>query len=1047
MFHIQRTIASNPERKSWLNILPSIFLIISLSAGADTTSLQFITRDFSKNHIDFQQNKLGLDPNIIEENLDADKKPIYAGGTGTITTNGQANFDQWYRNSPGVNLSTSGTLIVDNTITSDPDVYTYSANPFFPIDNQLLGNEGRENNFHFTTELNTSFEYRGGEVLRFSSDDDLWVFINGKLAVDIGGIHTTETREINLDEIATEFGIIPGSTYDFDLFFAERQTTSSVLRFDMPTPAPRILASPENGDSVPTNGSIRVFLVFAEVDFKPCTGNANKAADNWKEGKLPDFKNSLFDHSENVINFPTGFITDYFHQMSFGQYIVLGDYYPELITLNCNSTINANAVMTEIKNTNTEQIQTANKHQLDDFDLWDIDGNRNGQVKPPQADESVDMLLILWRNYSPNCEKEWTIPAGECSGGFITGQTSFSFEDKIGFNNVGQFNDYGGISTGILIHEYMHPVLGGNNWHVGGGAGRHTVHLRQGTYGLLSAFPAVSNVVSGWDRNHIGWQHDEKQFLISSQDETENEMPSDMTIASHPDGGIFVLRDFVENGDAIRIKLPHINWQKLDDNKNQYLWIENHQRISKYDINHEEIKRKDVPCVKEWSPGLYAYIQIGKDTKSSDVNSDGVVDVSDIYPSGNRYPNALASYLFPLTAEGNYDYYYRLDEVDTKGEVCQWVDNLSIPVEQSLSLSNPFTGYSEIYNQIDSDNIFQKNSSGQQEAIQGDPTLIPFGNGRLFSGDANYVLSELIDGQVVKEIPQFGDDQDAFSFKTGNTKLSIGTNPAPVPVYTNTSNNWFSGLTPASLTGASYENRTIWLNGLSIEILDEININNSSDKKVIVVQVRWDDYLIENDVRWTGNIVLQNDDNDPLKRKSRIILAEGKNLYLDRGLSPTQDIANLAAETIEIPTNGGSIYPSGLGVESGRLFTEPTHLLVKAGTKLHLERNSTLWLLNKSTLEVEAGAEVHLEPGASIQVGVGSSENNKKINGVVRNFGDLDNPPDGCVDRNDLRTLLTVIRSKNGSVFYDLNEDNKIDIADARKLVNYFSNSRGKSCP
>lgn len=82
----------------------------------------------------------------------------------------------------------------------------------------------------FTTEIHTYFEYRGGEYFEFRGDDDVWVFINGELVVDLGGMHSSLTASVHLDNIAELAQLEINKTYAFDLFHAERRTDASNFR-------------------------------------------------------------------------------------------------------------------------------------------------------------------------------------------------------------------------------------------------------------------------------------------------------------------------------------------------------------------------------------------------------------------------------------------------------------------------------------------------------------------------------------------------------------------------------------------------------------------------------------------------------------------------------------------------------------------------------------------------------------------------------------------------------------------------------------------------
>ena len=185
--------------------------------------------------------RFGPDPGLVATTLGADQTPVYAGpAEGTVTTTGPENFATWFHDTAGVNMGQTLTLqfLPDPSKPGDPNAYYYDSSTmgcaaatcpgFFPIDGQLLGNEGNAHNYHMTFELHLEFKYHPGDVFTFIGDDDIWVFVDNKLALDLGGTHNEVTGQITLDTL----GLSDGQTYPIAFFWSERHVVGSNLRIE-----------------------------------------------------------------------------------------------------------------------------------------------------------------------------------------------------------------------------------------------------------------------------------------------------------------------------------------------------------------------------------------------------------------------------------------------------------------------------------------------------------------------------------------------------------------------------------------------------------------------------------------------------------------------------------------------------------------------------------------------------------------------------------------------------------------------------------------------
>jgi fibro-slime domain-containing protein len=230
-----------------------------MDAGDCGSTLDVLYRDFdacctmpppANAHPDFEMQFSGdvVRRGLVETTLGTDQKPVFKDSVGhpalamsptAINTDwnpkdpvitSAASFKQWY-NTSSINRAIPKKLVLTES-TPGSGIFGYESSMFFPLDpSEGFGITPKNNdmgmNFLFTTEIHVQFTYTKGQKFTFRGDDDMWIFVNGQLALDLGSMHGPEEGTIDFDAQAASLNIVAGGSYNMDVFHAERHMRGS----------------------------------------------------------------------------------------------------------------------------------------------------------------------------------------------------------------------------------------------------------------------------------------------------------------------------------------------------------------------------------------------------------------------------------------------------------------------------------------------------------------------------------------------------------------------------------------------------------------------------------------------------------------------------------------------------------------------------------------------------------------------------------------------------------------------------------------------------
>ncbi len=338
---------------------------------------------------------------------------------------------------------------------------------------------------------------------------------------------------------------------------------------------------------IPPKGTFNILILFAE-EADSWNNAANSA--QWKKGELPDWANEVVD-SDSFGN--KGMLSAFFKESSFNALNIHGDYHTSIISL-------IHSRLPDLVRSKSEIIMQAAKIELHTAEEKPVSWFDNYTGKSEYAP-----LLMPGRDHPHSIDHVMLILKSSLHNSFATGASGT--ERYFGF----EADSWSLISSdGSLPLAGMKAALG--ELIMGPFPGIAKIndlkYLGKSAWSLATPGVALFQTINAYERKQLGWRSSETENEISCLDKTGKEIRSDLDAGDSNFEGIYILRDFVKTGDALRIKLPY----RDSDGRKQYLWLENHLTTAG---NKSAFDNFELACEKQKSnavKGVYAYLQQGE---------------------------------------------------------------------------------------------------------------------------------------------------------------------------------------------------------------------------------------------------------------------------------------------------------------------------------------------------------------------------------------------------------------------------------------------------
>ncbi len=297
----------------------------------------------------------------------------------------------------------------------------------------------------------------------------------------------------------------------------------------------------------------------------------------WPYDELPIFargeNNELFNANPDEIGERNN-ISKWYSDMSMGKFRFTADVFPEPIMVKKHMNSAGVPINTLINKEVFAQLRRKKDINWSKYDKRKNGPGWSSDNQNTEPDGKLDYVILMYRG-----------PNGGGLAGIQGGPFPLSYEDK----KYEVRNGFTSVRTGykqanflvMFTHEFGHNLW--NAVHIGGANGVTGPYFHASyAWGMACPDRRLFFTANAWERWYLGWA----------------EITYDLDKGT--DSGVYWVDDFVTTGDAIRIKIPHT--------EDQYLWLENHQKINPFDRNRFE-KNANGEDFQYPRKGLVAYVE------------------------------------------------------------------------------------------------------------------------------------------------------------------------------------------------------------------------------------------------------------------------------------------------------------------------------------------------------------------------------------------------------------------------------------------------------